>query len=608
MAFTFKTQPSAVALLSLTLAGLTLTGCGGPVQKEARYMQRGNTLLEQGLYEKARIEYRNAARINPTDVDVIYHLGLVDEAEGAFHDAYAAFTAAEQQNAHFHPALLKLAEYYIAAAQFDQATARISVVLADPPTGPGDSAQAHAVNAALLLRQNKVDEAEKEAHAALGFDPDNVLAYSVLTGIYRGKGDNAKASATIEAGIKRNPTSLPLLLTRVSLLEKPGDLAKLAQAYQPVFAAAPTESKYRLKLAQAYLAAGQLDQTEAALRAGIAAQPDDMDIKHQLILFLARYRSVDAAEQEIHRLMQTMPDRTEPQDWLVELYISHDRLPQATAYLNQVVERSRSDKLGLNALTALARIAYLQGDRAAASQLIDEVLAKDQGNLNAQFIKAHIEVDDGFYRQAVADLRNIIRDQPKAREALGLLSETLVHQGHPDLAIETLNQLLDQDPLNVAERVRLAQMYAANNDPSHAMDLLFIVTKTDPAYPVGWESTARIALSLKDTATAETAITTLDQLPGQHLTALLLRGELQAQTGKPEAALASLTQVIDADPAAPLAEHAAPVLINIDRAAGKLPEAARYLEGLKNPAASIVALLGRLLQRHRYVSAGGDGL
>ena len=420
MALRFGTSASV-----LILASLALTGCGGPVQKEARYMQRGNELLDAGQYEKARIEYRNAAKINPTDVDVIYHLGLVDEAEGGFHDAYTAFTAAEQQNAHFHPALLKLAEYYIAASQFEQAEVRIGTVLTDDP----NDAQAHAVDAALLLRQDKLSQAELAAKAALALDANNVLAYSVLTGIDSAKGDAAKAMATIEDGIKRNPGSLPLLLARVGLVEKTGDLGQLAAAYQPIFAVAPTEIKYRLKLADAYLAAGQPDQAEALLRAGVAVQPADWGLKHQLVLFLARYRGVNQAEQEIRSMMAATPDRVEPQDWLIELYISHNQIPQATAYLDRVVAHSRTDTLGLDALTSQSRIAYLQGDRATAGRLADEVLSHDQGNLNAQLVKAHIEVDDGFYQQAVADLRTIIRDQPKEREAFSLLSENAAAAG-----------------------------------------------------------------------------------------------------------------------------------------------------------------------------------
>ncbi|HEU0117616.1 MAG TPA: tetratricopeptide repeat protein, partial [Alphaproteobacteria bacterium] len=52
---------------------LILAGCGGtPEQKEARYLKHGNELFDAGDYEKARVEYRNAARAKPTDPEIGY--------------------------------------------------------------------------------------------------------------------------------------------------------------------------------------------------------------------------------------------------------------------------------------------------------------------------------------------------------------------------------------------------------------------------------------------------------------------------------------------------------------------------------------------------------
>ncbi len=133
----------------------------------------------------------------------------------------------------------------------------------------------------------------------------------------------------------------------------------------------------------------------------------------------------------------------------------------------------------------------------------------------------------------ISDLRSIIRDRPKAKEALHLLSETLLMQGHLDLAIDTLEQLVELDPLNFAARVRLAQLYQQNGDSSRAMDALFFITKTAPNYAPAWETVARIAIAKKDWASAETAIDKLDKLENQHLTSVLLRGLLLANRGNP---------------------------------------------------------------------------
>ena len=166
---------------ALLLTGLILSACDNPEQKEAKYLERGNQLFDAGEYEKARIEYKNALRIKPTDVELIYRVGMVEDAEGNLRGAFVDFTHAEEQNAHYRPALIKLAEYYVAAGIYDQAQKRIDVVLGDTP----DDADAHGLHAAILLRQKDLAGADKEVHAALNKDPANIIGYSVLTGIYR---------------------------------------------------------------------------------------------------------------------------------------------------------------------------------------------------------------------------------------------------------------------------------------------------------------------------------------------------------------------------------------------------------------------------------------
>src|ERR1700677_3509195 len=103
------------------LIGLTLAGCSKPEEKEAQYIKRGNELFDQGKFEQARVEYKNAGRIKPADAEVAYRMGLIDEAEGDFRGAFDGFTTSEQQNSHYHPAALKLAEYYLAGEHIDEA-------------------------------------------------------------------------------------------------------------------------------------------------------------------------------------------------------------------------------------------------------------------------------------------------------------------------------------------------------------------------------------------------------------------------------------------------------------------------------------------------------
>jgi len=577
-------------LFLLALSCFALAACDSPAQKEAKYLERGNALFAQGDYAKARLEYKNAARIAPTDPEVRYRLALTDEAEGHIGDAIRGFMAAEQQNAHFDPAVLKLAAYFLAAEQYEEVRKRIDLLLEDNP----NDAQAHALRGALLLRLKNPFIAEKEARIALEKDPANVLGFSVLAGIYVAENDLPKALAAVEDGIGRNPKDLSLLLLKANLYGKQNDVPKIAETYEAIFKLRPNEPRFRFELAAIYVKAGKSDEAEATLRAAVASFPDDWEVKRNLVAFLSDHRDMAAAEKEILAYRKAAPDRSELTFWLADLYMKHDATEKAVALLEEAVREDTDAETGLNARTSLARIRFLQGDRNMAEKLADIVLAKDSNNADALFMRARLAFDRGDYQRAVSDLRTILRDRPATPKALQLLAETFLYQGHLDLAIDTLNQLVAVDPADPKARIRLAQLYGMQGDTHRALDMMAIVTKADPAYSVGWESTARIAIDAKEWQLAEDAIGKLDALEGHHMTALFLKAQLLAANGKKEDALPLYKKVIDADPSSPLSEHALPALIDASRDLGRLPETASYIAGLKTESGVAASLLGEI--------------
>ncbi len=85
-------MPSLLARRQLVIAVLSAVtlvaaGCGGAESRKARHMAKGQTFLAKGNLEKARIEFRNALQIAPTDSEVRYENGVVDEKLGNVREA-----------------------------------------------------------------------------------------------------------------------------------------------------------------------------------------------------------------------------------------------------------------------------------------------------------------------------------------------------------------------------------------------------------------------------------------------------------------------------------------------------------------------------------------
>lgn len=575
-------------LMAGALGLLLLGGCSKPEARAAKYVQQGQDLMAQGQYDKARLQFLNALKIKPTLAEPYYQLGLIAEGNGNLRDAFENYTRAEQQDPHHHGALVKLAGFYFGAGRFDDAQSRIDTVLKSWP----DDASAHALNAAIMLRHNDNDGAAKEVETALKIDPANVPAISVQVGIYSALGDLDKASAALEDGITRNPNDTSLLMLKVELFKKFKLPDQVAAAYQQIFKQHPIDRIYRAQAASYFADEGDLDRAEQILRDGITAMPSDMEMKRLLVSFLDLKRGMDPAAQELQKLIKAEPDNSSYLFWLTDLYVRHQQVDKAISLLNEIVARNASNDSVMSARTGLARISFARGDREGAEKQLAIVLNKQPNNQDALFVRSAINFDEGRYQIAVTDLRSLLRDHPKSAEALQLLSEALVKVGHVDLAAETLAQLLDLQPDNHPAQARLAQLYHLSGDEKRADIMLQAVTSQAPDYAIGWESQARIAIDRRDWKLADTAISRLETMPDQVLTADYLRGLWLLGQSKPDDAIQKFSAVLTKDVTSPQAALALPALVNTYRQLGHLDTAVSFIQGLSSDSVDVHTTLG----------------
>ncbi len=583
------------------LLGLTLSACEKPEQKEARYLERGNTFFQQHDYKKARLAYRNAARIKPSDPEIYYRLGLLEEADGNIAGAFSFFTAGERQDPAYIPVVNKLAQYYLAADMTDNAAAKIETVLKKDPK----NAEAHALNASLLLRRMAYDEAESEARTALRLDPTTVMGSAVLSNTYMAQNKPSLAIEALDKGLEMTPNNETLLSLKALIFEKEGDLDKLAAVYNQLFTVNPQNLAYWDNLSRLYLSKGRTDDAEATLKKAIEANPDNVNAKKILVTFLDKNRDLSSVEKQIAQFAQQDPNNTSYLFWLAGIYQSHDQTDKAIHLFQDIAKKNWSrSNVSLNAQAAIARLRLVKGEREVASKIIQSVLDKDPNNNDALFLHAHLLADQGMYQPAVTDLRLILRNEPHQRNAEILLSEVLLKQGYIDLALETMRQRTDADPLDLESRIRMAQIMAAKGELDRAKKNLDLVTQSDPHMAVAWENTARLALVRKDWPEAERAIAQLDAFKDQKDLVSFLRAQLKDAQGQRGDAFAIYQALIQKTPGTTLSHIALTEYYNAAIATNKLPQAEAMLASLTSKDPEILTTRGRLfLQMNKLVEA-----
>src|ERR1700755_1888660 len=90
-------------LLAILTAGL-LAGCGGSKSRFESHLRKGEEFLTSDNLDKAGVEFRNAAQIQPKSPVALYYLGRVAEARGNIREAYGYYQAAIDADAKYEPA------------------------------------------------------------------------------------------------------------------------------------------------------------------------------------------------------------------------------------------------------------------------------------------------------------------------------------------------------------------------------------------------------------------------------------------------------------------------------------------------------------------------
>lgn len=579
-------------LLFLALLSFSLAACDSAETKEQKYIARGDAYFAEQDYVRAKLEYRNAARISPTNPKILYSLGLVDEAQGNIKNAFKAFIVAEQQDGQFVPALSKLVHYFLAAEQYAEVERRIDLLLSLAP----EDADANAIKGSLFLREKKFDKALEQVKKALSIDSTNIIAYSVYTGIYNNQKQPEKAIEVLLEGIEKNPKNLSLHLLLAALYSEQEDLTNLSGVYHKIFEYYPEQIRFRFDLAEIFSKTGEMEQAEAVLRETVKVFPENMKAKHKLATFLEKNKNAVLAEEEIRTYIKEEPEEKIPYLWLADLYIRNNKDALAVETLKNVISMSANDKISLNANTSLAGIQIRKGDIEFASKLIGEVLEKDVNNREALLVRANLSFHQGKREEAVSDLRTILKNHPDETRASSVLAEIFLMQGHVDLAIDTLIQSLKvANSVDLAMHVRLAQLHALQGNQETAESLLALVTKTDPSYAIGWENIARLAIEFKKWDEAEQSIKKLETLDGQENLALFLRGQILEKTGKTKEALSSYRDVIKADPDAALAEYALSAVLDLSKDKETLNATKTFLLSLDTNNPTVSTVLGGML-------------
>lgn len=488
--------PSAIAaaVAATLLSTLMLTGCGGAETRKGEHMQRGQEYFAAQNWEKARVEFRNALQVSPDDGETRFMNARVLEKLNNIPEAARMYQSTIDVAPEHVGARAALGRMYVFAGNADKALELVSPALEKHPDDP----DLLTVRAAARIQQKNRDGAFEDAEKAHKLAPANENAAAVLASIYQQKGDAKAAIDVIKGTLEKSPDSVDLRQVLASLYGGVGEDALAEEELKHVIRMKPTEMRHRVNLALSYVRTKKLDEAEATLQDAVKALPDSADAKLVYIDFLTTQRSPERGMQALQEFIAREPKNYPLQFGLAELQMRGSHPDEAIATYNKVIA---ADKDGVQGLQARLRIAAIQVAARRfddASKLVAEVLKKNPSDNDALILRGNIELEQKDPTSAIADLRAVLRDQPRSVGLMRTLARAYTANGDKALAEDTLRSAAEIAPSDIPVKLDLAQILRESGRAEASVTILEDAVKAAPENAAARESLVRSYLAAGD--------------------------------------------------------------------------------------------------------------
>lgn len=522
---------------------ILLGACASSEEKSVDLYEKALAYYEAGNLPEARIEAKNAIKLDPKNAQAFMLLGDCAIQDQNWRGAFGAYGQAVQLDPSLTKAQLGLGRIYLLSRQFDKADEIATLILETEPK----NTEAHLLRAGTMLQKGDYDGALRILQAVLAEDPENSDATLGLVTSYERKGDMVKAHLELTRAIKRNPANIAIRYKAASMAEKAEDYPMAEAHYLKLLEVSPQKAPVQLMIARLHEKSGDMDKAEKTLQTLTESDPENLDYKLGLTGFYLRSKEYDKSLATIAAMLNENPDDIRIELARVDVLIAKKDLDEAKTSLVDITERYPDHPLTAQALSKLGALHIQEKDFPQAIACLDDAIQRSSSP-EFMFLRARARLGAQDVEGAIADLRIVRKELPDNYEARYLLARAYLAQDKGLMAVEELHEILDRNADYSPSRNLLVKYYARYGQWELAQEELQKLIEQTPDDPSLLMALGDVKRMKGDTDTAVTYYERVLELPTGHGPALLRLGMMAESEKRFTDAIAYYDQVIQIHP------------------------------------------------------------
>lgn len=569
-----KRQGFLITTLLLLVVSSVFSGCsrGRRMQKE---LESGASAFTHREFEKAKISFINALRLEPTNAVAIQHLGKIFFSQGQIIQAYP---------------------FLLAARSLTPSDAQVRENL--------------IVTFGMAGGETNIQRALYEIDDLLRRDPTNETALIVLGDIPRTTAEAGVVTERLKALRGRNGDQAIYHLPEARLFLLSNNLPQAEATLRKAVELGPNLASAHLQLGKILVGTRRVEEGEVHLRQASELSPPYGPARE----FYARYlmetlrpkdarqviqeintqapehingwilraemeiadRGFEEARAALGKALRQVPDSVVALRTFAQLLLAEKKPAEAIRILEQLVS-ARPNSVENRYQIAVAHLANNDPNRAIGE--LNQVMQLDPRMLGASMMLADLKIRQREYDGAVAILRGILREAPKSERAWLLLIRAQRAMERLNDAAESAEAMRREFPRNPAGAFNLGFILRQQTNNAAARKAFEEALRLNPKLLAATEQLVLMDLEAQDLESADRrAQAEIDANPNEPVP-WLIKSQVYRAKKDPAKEEAALLQAIRA---APDSEAGLRKLAELYIARGTLDEAIAKLESLAN--------------------------